>query len=607
MLVSMSTLSVLRYRTFLTRMFDLGNMSQAIWSVTQGRPLELTGAFGTLSRMSWHVELIFFPIAALYALRPSPETLLILQALFYAAGAWPAYRLAQRRMGTRLAGFLSSIIYLFYPVGLTALLFEFHADTLVMPILLFAIEAFDRRAWRSYAFWIVLALSAKIYVAAPVLALGFVIWFLGERRAGNITMMAAVGWGMFAFFIVQPQFAASQVSALGPFVEGDYLTTHFGSVALLPTIGIRLASVVLVLLPVVMLGWRAWTWLLPAMVVIVPAALSSEVDTSSFFRHHYALTVPFLVSAVIFGAERFKDRPGNSRRNWAGDLIATVLITVLLSFVIVDSPINLRYLQSPLQQRLELGGFYISSRDQTRADWLAEYVPPDVPIMSSLLNTTHLTNRFEIYPTGETIQLVEVWGPQVEAAVIDGFAEYYLGGFMFSEQENIGYFLKDPDFNLIHQRDGMLLFTREDSGLQQNIDVIPAEEHLPLQKSFGDLIGLVSVELTQLSKERYSLTYVWTSLQPLSDLPDLFAVTRIEGVENSRYLHLPTWTVLTTTDWEEDTLIRETMEITLPDDIASGEHALLVGWYHSEDILAVYSDERTRLGEEVEIGSIRVP
>jgi hypothetical protein len=37
-----SLLSVLRYRTFSTGRFDLGNMVQAVWSTTQGRFLDTT-------------------------------------------------------------------------------------------------------------------------------------------------------------------------------------------------------------------------------------------------------------------------------------------------------------------------------------------------------------------------------------------------------------------------------------------------------------------------------------------------------------------------------------------------------------------------------------
>ena len=64
---------------------------------------------------------------------------------------------------------------------------------------------------------------------------------------------------------------------------------------------------------------------------------------------------------------------------------------------------------------------------------------------------------------------------------------------------------------------------------------------------------------------------------------------------------------LHTSNWEAGTLIHETMEFTLPDDIAPGEYALLLSWYDSESALAVFTDERTRVAEEIGIGTILVP
>ena len=44
-----SALAVLQHRAFSTGRFDLGNMTQAIWSTAHGRPLEITDLSGTLA------------------------------------------------------------------------------------------------------------------------------------------------------------------------------------------------------------------------------------------------------------------------------------------------------------------------------------------------------------------------------------------------------------------------------------------------------------------------------------------------------------------------------------------------------------------------------
>ncbi|NJN53472.1 MAG: DUF2079 domain-containing protein [Anaerolineae bacterium] len=75
-------------------------------------------------------------LAPLVAVWPSPVSLLLFQALLYALGAIPLYRLAVRRLTHEGAALLLTAVYLLYPVGQTAVLFQFHGDTLAMPLLL---------------------------------------------------------------------------------------------------------------------------------------------------------------------------------------------------------------------------------------------------------------------------------------------------------------------------------------------------------------------------------------------------------------------------------------------------------------------------------------
>jgi uncharacterized membrane protein len=92
-----------------TRAFDLGAMAQAIWSVSRGLPLVFTTEGLPLSRLARHVELIYLAFAPLYAVVPTPATLLFLQAGLYALGAVPMYRFAKRKLGSAQAEALSPL------------------------------------------------------------------------------------------------------------------------------------------------------------------------------------------------------------------------------------------------------------------------------------------------------------------------------------------------------------------------------------------------------------------------------------------------------------------------------------------------------------------
>lgn len=63
-------LSVAAYRGYNLQTFDLGAISQAIWRATQGDPLVYTHKGIPVSRLAGHVEIIYFLLAPVYALRP---------------------------------------------------------------------------------------------------------------------------------------------------------------------------------------------------------------------------------------------------------------------------------------------------------------------------------------------------------------------------------------------------------------------------------------------------------------------------------------------------------------------------------------------------------
>jgi len=80
-----------------------------------------------------------------------------------------------------------------YPTAQTAVLFDFHGDTLAMPCLMFALDALDRVDWRRYAIWIVLALLCKVCVAVSVGVMGAVLVFKGQRRVGGLKRLCGPG------------------------------------------------------------------------------------------------------------------------------------------------------------------------------------------------------------------------------------------------------------------------------------------------------------------------------------------------------------------------------------------------------------------------------
>ena len=385
--VILGGLSTARYLGFNAKYYDLGAMSQVVWSATQGAPLLFTGRGIILSRLSRSVELVYFLLAPIYALFPSPITLLLIQAGAYALGALPLFRLARRRLQHDWLALAIAAIYLLYPAGQTAVFADFHADPLAVPLLLFAIEAADRHAWRSYAVWTLLALTCKFYVAIPIAALGMVLWLRGERKAGGATIIAAALWGAVMFLGVHSAFMPPPVEAAqGINIQTTplaYLANRFQLQFMLDTAVLRLVNGVIVCMPaLILLGWRAPLWLLPAAAVVGPVLISSGFGPSFSYRtHHYALAVPFLVVAVLMGAAQqvgSSPSPPARRPAWQGRILLTLFTTLVFNVAFVDSPLSPQFYgeRPSLEQGLSSTRFGVTPRDTFKRGWLAAHAPP---------------------------------------------------------------------------------------------------------------------------------------------------------------------------------------------------------------------------------------
>ena len=618
----MAALSLARFHGFNTG-GDLGNMSQSIWSATRGEPLIFTLEGVRVSRLARHVELIYFLLAPLYALFPTPATLLIVQSALYAGGALPVFRLAHRRLHHSGAGIALALIYLLYPVAQTAVLYDFHADTLAMPLLFFAIEALDRRAWREYTFWITLALAAKVYVAAPVAALGVVIWLNGDRRRGGYTLAGAALWGVVAFVLIRPLFAVAGDAGTQTTVA-DYVGYYFGQLSTVgETFSPRMLNAIIVFLPVMVVGWRVWRWLIPALAVALPVLISTGPGPVYDYRyHHYALIVPFLLTSIVYGAVSLQAWQSPQEKkffDWRAGLGVTLLLTVLLNVLFVDSPLNPAFFNPPPGAMFGVADtrYGVTPRDRFRAVWLAENVPPAVPLAADARSVSHVVNRRTLFlttykPDAPGRNRVDIT-TAVDYAVTDALTDFAIGssdeitfGGVEYEWESIRRLLTAPSMKLLKAQDGLLLFGKNGDGLLQTVDVLPEPPASAPLATFGDEIAILNSRIEPLGARRYRFQFDWMALHPLDGQPPLFAVSRLAGVAHARIPHLPTAVLHPTGNWQPKTVVRETFEIALPADLPPGDYPLWVGWYNSGSFFAAQTDARSRVGDEFLAGTVEV-
>lgn len=208
----------LLHAAFATHAEDLGIMDQALWNTTNphGRflhqticdPIGDTNCLGDVSRTAIHFEPILLLISPIYAALASPLTLLVIQALIVAAGAFPAYWIASRRLRSPLAGVAFAALYLAFPALQSAVASDFHAVTLSAAFVMFAL--YFMLARNNLGLWIacLLAMATKEEVPLLVMMIGLSVallqrrWRLGLGLAG--VALAYLGLAEFVIHLSSP-------------------------------------------------------------------------------------------------------------------------------------------------------------------------------------------------------------------------------------------------------------------------------------------------------------------------------------------------------------------------------------------------------------------
>ena len=321
-------LAVLRHDAFRTNAEDLGFTDQVVWNWLRGQAfrfslyeqaefttdIDLASLVRPDSLLAFHVEPMTALLAPLYLVWADVRLLLIVQALGWSLGAIPAYRLARRRLGSRLAGLCIAALYLLAPVGQWAVLSDFHTVTLAAPLLLWMGDLLDHdRPWL-FLLAGALAASAKEEVGLAVAGLGLLALFRPSMRwAGLAALVGGAGWSVACVTVIIPRYAGTAVSPFtaryaelggspGQILSNLFTAPHLFAAALSrPEVLDYLTTLLL------SGGWLALLapeLLLPAAPSLALNVLSGSPWMASGRAHYSAVVLPFVVLGAIAGLER---------------------------------------------------------------------------------------------------------------------------------------------------------------------------------------------------------------------------------------------------------------------------------------------------------------
>ncbi len=459
-------LSLARHRGFFTARYDLGNMTQAVWSASRGELFRVTDPDGLrVSRLGAHVDPILGLFAPLWKIWPHPEMLLVVQTLAVATMAPPAFLLARHWLHDDRLAVAFAAVTLLLPAVQWATLFDFHPVTLAAPLILWCIWAAVAGRYVTLAVLAVLAAMTKEQVGLALAVLGlWMIVSLGRRWAGALLAVGALAWTAIAVGVVIPHYntgggnalVADRYGDLGNGVGGVLRTiaTHPWDAVSVAATQDRGVYVLALLLPLLALSLGAPLLAAGALPDLILNVLSSRPEQHHIEYHYSAVIAPFLLAAAIRGLASLRDR---KRPPWLRRSLSSsrAVATVLIATVVVSG-----YLLGPLPfWRHVPGGSNVRTEEFTvpaRAAVLLqalELVPDGAAVSAGNRIAGHLSDRRTIlaFPAIADAAFVVV---DTDRADIGDELKPAEHAARFAELR------RRTDFTTIFDRDGVLVLRR---------------------------------------------------------------------------------------------------------------------------------------------------
>jgi uncharacterized membrane protein len=427
-------------------------MVQAVWSTAHGHPLQITGLRGDqVSRLGAHFDPILAAFAPLWLVWPSPDLLLVTQAVAVAVGALPVYWLARKHLGSERAGVGFALAYLAYPPTQWLTLNEFHPVALACPLLLYAIWFLDEERLLPFALCAAVAATTKEEIALVVAGLG--LWYaLAHRRrlTGVVIAVAGAAVALIAIELVIPHFNRagtssfftrySEVGSTPGGIVHTALTDPWKIVTTAFT-GRGLGYLARLVLPLGGLVVLAPLMLLAALPELALNLLSAATTQTSIRFHYTAGLIPVLLAGAVFGAKRVDPRV---------PVASFVLVLCVVSNYLLGPVPVWRYFPGGEQQQAHAAE--VSEHDRIAAQ-AVRLIPPRAVVSATNSLGAHLSarHRFLSFPYLQDAQ----WVAADETA--PGYADRLAP---LPTAVQLSWLRRNPEWRLVFERDGILIFHR---------------------------------------------------------------------------------------------------------------------------------------------------
>jgi uncharacterized membrane protein len=393
---------------------DLGEYDNQFFNSLHGHPFRLPASEGDLrdwSALKFHADFIIYFLLPIYALRPGPEILLIIQTVLVALTALPTYLFAARRLPSWIAAIVA-VAYLLMPAVQRPNFYDFHAVPVGMFFVAWAIWALDRilagqaRRRDHLLFWsaFALALLSREDIAFGMTVVSLVVLVSGRAPRLALTMLAIAGGYFLAIkFLIMPRVGLSWYDSVYDGIKAAGFKGYSAVVVTMltnPVFVLRsMVSEAKLLFLLHMTVPLLFLWLRrPALLVAaVPSVFFTLMVTNrpamyqSSFQYSYQW-FPYIVIATVLGLQHLARR-GPIRQSAAALALALVAAGAGFQYGVL------------LGGRTIVGGFsekdlVVSAADRARYQdlrALAAQIPPDASVAATEAEGPHVSTRLVLY------------------------------------------------------------------------------------------------------------------------------------------------------------------------------------------------------------------
>lgn len=385
---------------------DSAMYEEHLWNLTHGKGFRSYLDQGLF--LGEHIQVIHLLLLPGHIFWPSQLFLELCESLALASAAVPVFLIARRHSGAPFAALLTALAWLFcFPVHYLEIAIDFKTFRPVcfgVPALLFAIDQWERKRFRTACGLLLLALSAKedfALVLAP-LALYFAIGAeeKRERIYGYVAFALITAYLILAVLVLIPAFRAGETVHYSRYFgelgssPTDIVRTAFREPMLVLTRLFSLRSLVYALLLLLPCGFLPLSSPgrfivgLPVFAMLCLLELSPDAAGGEQylvpFHHFHATLLPIWWWAAAAGLKRFH---GPGRRRAAAFALSAAISTGLFYSM---TPAGLGFYDPG--SRKHFRDLYIVSQRARDFEKVAAVIPQDARVASTDFVHTRLTH-----------------------------------------------------------------------------------------------------------------------------------------------------------------------------------------------------------------------